>query len=70
MSYRPDAGYTDEFLGQAANYVNRILNGEKPAEMPVRAPTKLVLTVNTKTAKALGLDLPGSLIALADEIIE
>lgn len=70
MSYGPDAGYTDEFLRQAANYVNRILNGEKPAEMPVQAPTKLVLTVNTKNAKALGLDLPTSLSALADEIIE
>jgi ABC-type uncharacterized transport system substrate-binding protein len=70
ISYGPDAGYTDEFLGQAASYVNRILNGEKPAEMPVQAPTKLVLSVNTKAAKALGLDLPASLIALTDEIIE
>lgn len=70
MSFGPDSGYLDEFLGQAAAYVSRILNGEKPAEMPVQAPTKLVFSVNTKAAKALGLDVPDSLIALADEIIE
>lgn len=70
MSYGPDAEYTEEFLRQVANYVNRILAGEKPAEMPVQAPTKLVLSINARTAKALGLEIPVSLMALADEIIE
>lgn len=70
ISYGPHEGYAAEMLRQTANYVDRILNGEKPAEMPVQAPTKLILTINTRTAKTLGLDLPGSLMALADEIIE
>lgn len=70
ISYGPDAGYTDEFLRQVAGYVNRILAGEKPAEMPVQAPTKLVLSINARTAKALGLEIPARLMALADEMIE
>jgi putative ABC transport system substrate-binding protein len=70
MSYGPHEAYADEALGQAANYVNRILNGEKPAEMPVQAPTKLALTINARTAKTLGLEIPGSLMALADEMVE
>ena len=70
MSYGPPERYADEMLRQAANYVNRILNGEKPAEMPVQAPTKLVLTINTRTAKTLGLQIPTNLMALADEVIE
>jgi putative ABC transport system substrate-binding protein len=70
MSYGPHEAYADEMFRQAANYVNRILNGEKPAEMPVQAPTKLVLSINARTAKALGLEIPASLIALADEMIE
>ena len=70
ISYGPDAGYTDEFLGQGASYVNRILAGEKPAEMPVQAPTKLVLSINARTAKALGLEIPARLMALADEMVE
>jgi putative ABC transport system substrate-binding protein len=70
MSYGPHKAYADEMFHQAANYVNRILGGEKPADMPVQAPTKLILTIGMRTAKTLGLEFPASLIALAEEIIE
>jgi putative tryptophan/tyrosine transport system substrate-binding protein len=67
FSYGPDQV---DIFRRAAPYVDRILKGEKPADLPVQAPTKYVLTLNLKTAKALGLDVPLHLQQRADEVIE
>ena len=67
ISYGPD--FLDQYR-QAAGYVDRILKGDKPAEMPVQAPTKYEIVINLKTAKSIGLAMPPAVLARADEVLE
>jgi putative tryptophan/tyrosine transport system substrate-binding protein len=67
MCYAPDIS---DIFGRSTTYIDRVLKGALPGELPVQSPTKTIFVINLKTAKTLGISIPANLLALADEVIE